>query len=96
MVKENSLNDFFVYPHVKNAEEIRSELDRLDRLQEHLPPGLSSALSDLIRAADRQRQFAYLAQHLTPFEFLLVCMLAECAHRLKMLEERSWTHPPFP
>ena len=87
---------FFIFPHVEKSDAAQAEIERLAQLGAGLPPELSQALIELLRSVEGRRQFAHLAPHLAPLEFVLLCMLAEVAHRMRELETRRWVHPPFP
>ncbi len=87
---------FFIYPHVEKSDAARAEVERLAKLGAGFPPGTQEAFADLLQSLDGTRQFAHLAPHLHPREYVLLCMLAEVAHRLSRLEDQRWVHPPFP
>jgi hypothetical protein len=87
---------FFIYPHVEKPDAARAEIERLAKLGAGFPPGIREAFEELLLSVEGKRQFAHMAPHLESLEFVLLCMLAEVAQRMRVLEDRRWVHPPFP
>ena len=102
MKKKNTTDSVHILPRARRPEEIQDELRSLVCFRRALRKEDQEILDNLMNYTEPYIHQTHLAEHLTPFEYVLLTMLIEQRKDIKRLKlevtkvDGSWIHPPFP
>jgi len=96
MTTEKPLDEFFLFPRARRADDIQHALKQCRQLQSVLTPARQLALAKLIQLSGGLASHAHLVPHVSPFEYILLTAVIDLCERVDRLESHEWIHPPFP
>jgi hypothetical protein len=96
MATEKPLDEFFLFPRARRADDVQRALKHFGQLQPALAPARQDALARLLQISDGLAGYAHLVPHASPFEFILLTAVIDLCERVERLENHNWIHPPFP